>query len=194
MTKYYKDYFWKDGRPQGLSLIPNYISGKAYKIVSDPYYKWITIELYQDGLFASLIYDNQLLNFRHLNSANQMAWEKKMISDVQGKVVSQIRNQDDRLVYLETYQFEKDLCRKCDVSSPHGLLLACHQMFYMELGDAINGVVLFDANQHPVMYKTYEWDPAQREFTELLQETWDMEGQMPNFRFAKPRAEGPAVV
>lgn len=173
MNKHFKDYYWKGGIPQGLSPCDESGTDISYKIVMDPYRKRISIETYAFGVFKNITYDSVLLDFRHLTPANQTAWQKLILEETAEKVISIIKNQDDRVLYLETYIFENGVCRECKVHSPHGPLLAVHKMFYHSLQDPFTGVVLFDANEHPVMYKRYEMDEESKEFTELLQEEWN---------------------
>lgn len=172
--KYYTDYCWDEGIPCGRSPIDNPV-GQTYKIVMDPYRRYIAIEQYIGDRFQKVIYDSTLLNFRSLKIPSQTSWQKETMSDSPDKTVCLIRNQDDRAVYIETYRFEKNLCRECAVASIHGIPLSIHRMFYKAFGDPINGVVLFDMNEHPVMYKLYNTESATGEFSELLLENWDME-------------------
>ncbi|MBA3958590.1 MAG: hypothetical protein H0X51_09410 [Parachlamydiaceae bacterium] len=169
-TKHFQTYQWKNGSPFGTH--PSKQEGNTFKIVSDPYYKRISIEAYFDGVFQEIIYDSALLDFRHLKTPQQYAWQKTVVEESATSSVCLIRNQDDRVLFQETYIFEHGLCRSCKVHSPQGILLSTHQMFYKKLDDEANGVVLFDSRNTPVMYKLYEHDPDSGEFTELLKEEW----------------------
>jgi hypothetical protein len=102
---------------------------------------------------------------------------KKIYMEKDDKGISHgfIRNQDDRLIFIETYRFQEDLCRECRVHSPHSLLLSIHEMHYSHLGDFFDGVILYDSNHHPVMFKRYVFDTKSRQFTDLIEEQWDME-------------------
>lgn len=171
MSKYYRDYVWKEGIPYGINAL-NDDKGPAYKIAMDPYRKRIAIECYEEKQFKAVIYDSALLDFRHLKPAEQTAWQKVMLSESDEKVVSAIYNQDDRLVLIETYHFEGTFCRSCHTTSGHGIALSEQKIFYKNLGDPFNGVVLYDVNSHPVMFKHYENDDS-GEFTELVEEVWD---------------------
>lgn len=177
MTKYYCDYCWKEGSPQGVQEAENISQGDTYKIVSDPYHKRLSIEKYVLGQFSSLIYDSILLDFRHLRKPEQTAWQKLPILEEPQRMVCLIRNQDDRVLYIETHLFEKHLCRSCRVESPQGILLSTHQMFYTALGDPFDGVLLFDAQDKPVMRKSYEFDETAQQFTTLLEENWNLDAQ-----------------
>lgn len=179
MSKYYSDYVWKEGIPCGINALNDY-SGKAYKIAMDPYRKRIAIECYEDKQFKAIIYDSGLLDFRHLKPAEQTAWQKITLSENSEKIISAIYNQDDRLILIETYHFEGKLCRRCISTSGHGIVLSEQKIFYRNLGDPFNGVILYDTNQHPVILKQYELD-EQGEFTDLIEEVWD--GKLINNHF-----------
>jgi hypothetical protein len=174
MTKHYLDYFWKNGLPAGISPVPENHSTISYKIPSDPYHRYISIEKYIEGFFSEIIYDSVLFNFRHLNAANQMSWQKTLIKEQEDLAICHIRNQDDRLILIEEYQFENGLCRQCKAYSPHKILLSIQKIFYKELNDLFDGLILYDSNQHAVMSKKYERDPESREFSTLLEEQWNM--------------------
>ena len=172
MTKYYDDYVWKNGIPYGIRPCEE-ISLLSYKIAADPYNKRISIEQYRNGSFAAVIYDSALFDFRQLKLGEQLAWQKTTISETSTNAVCHIRNQDDRLILVEEYIFEGNRCRKCLTSSPQGIPLSIQEILYKELQDPYNGVVLFDANQHPVMLKEYELDENTGEFSNLLNEQWE---------------------
>jgi hypothetical protein len=175
MSAHYKKYVWKNGIPYGVSAIDvSSQEEETYKIIADPYRKRISIEKYLGGTFSNLIYDSYLLDFRHLKKPELTAWQ---VTSREETHESFIRNQDDRLVFIETYHFQDHLCRGCLVKSPHGILLSTHKMYYHHLGDSFNGVVLFDANEVPVMKKEYEFDSEQQEFTTLIAEQWEVEWQ-----------------
>lgn len=173
MIKYYRNYFWKEAIPYGFQMVTENAE-LSYKIVMDPYRKRISIEKYLRGKFAELIYDSAHLDFRHLKPAQQLAWHKIVVEETPTKVVSAIRNQDDRLVLIETYTFEESFCRQCIARSPQGNFISRQQIYYTALNDSFNGVVLYDSNEHSVMFKRYACDEATGEFTDLLEEQWDM--------------------
>ncbi len=177
MSKFYYDYFWKNGKPYGVGAVhdSSIPEKEVYKVIADPYYKRISLEKYRIGLFESIIYDSALFDFRHLKLAEQLAWQKTLDFEDKDSAISLIRNQDDRIVLKESYTFEALRCRKCQISSPHGIPLGIQHLHYKALGDNINGVVLFDINFHPVMYKLYEIDETSGEFSQLLEEEWNME-------------------
>ncbi len=170
MSKLYKAYKWKNGIPYGIQPFEGQPEGPSYKVISDPYFKRISIEQYDNEHFTKIIYDSALFDFRHLRATEQIAWEKREISPT----VTEIRNQDDRLILVENYTFEENRCRLCEIRSPLGVLLAKQQMLYTALNDPFNGVVLFDINGQPVIQKTYELDETTGEFTRLLAESWDI--------------------
>ncbi len=139
----------------------------------DPYRKRIAIERYILGKFKDIIYDSAFLDFRHLKPAEHTAWQKCILSEDEDSMVAAIYNQDDRLILMEKYMFENKLCRSCIATSAHGIPLSLQKMYYKVLGDTVNGVVLWDINNHPVMFKTYATDEIAGEFTEILEELWD---------------------
>lgn len=175
-SRYFSDYYWKGGIPRGKAPVDK-SSQQSYKIVSDPYYKRISIESYRLGVFDAIIYDSAALDFRHLKQVNMSNWEKTTIFESEEKIICLIRNQDDRILYQEVYHFEQDLCRSCTVMAPQGHILSKQRIFYTSLKDAFNGVVLSDSNNHPVMFKLYEIDSASNAFTDLLKEEWNLEVQ-----------------
>ncbi len=175
MTKYYRDYFWKEGIPYGLDAKENPIDlAESYKIVMDPYRKRISIEKYAFGVFISNIYDSALINFRHLSPVEQQGWQKMPLQEKSNGLDCIIRDQDDRVLFIETYTFEQNYCKKCVAKSPHGIILSFQEMHYKILGDKENEVILYDSNQHPVLQKIYEADPQDGEFTNLIREIRDM--------------------
>lgn len=106
MSKHYQNYLWQDGMPCGLS--PTAPEGMTYKVISDPYHKRISIERYLEGQFLEVIYDSTLFDFRHLRPELQTAWQKTVVSETAEKIISQIRNQDDRLILVEEYLFDNE--------------------------------------------------------------------------------------
>lgn len=178
MTKYYRDYRWEDGVPVGLEAVEEIASQDTYKIVADPYRKRVSIEKYLQGKFSEVIYDSQHLDFRHLKQPEQTAWQKIPIEEDPEKTVCLIRDQNDRVLFIETHYFSGMLCRECRVETPQGVLLSTHKMFYTLLHDPFDGVVLFDSNRHPIMVKKYTYDKDSGEFTTLLEEQWkNLDGQ-----------------
>lgn len=174
MTRYYSDYVWKNGKPYGITPIDTPEKGISYKVVSDPYYKRISIEKYLDLNFTNVVYDSALFDFRSLKPAEQTAWQKSALPENGKNARCAIRNQDDRLILIEEYQFEGIFCRECRSTTPHGVLVAIQKMFYSSLKDPFNGVVLYDINEHPVIFKRYDIDSLTKDFSELIEEEWDM--------------------
>lgn len=171
MNKYYRNYFWKEGIPYGIGGAHEDLNQReSYKIVMDPYRKRISIEKYIFQKYLSTIYDSALLNFRHLNPIEQQSWQKEVISETAETTQCLIRDQDDRVLFIESYFFEDNYCKKCEAHSPHGILLSIQHMQYQILGESENSVTLMDANEHPVLKKIYEADPVSGEFTNLLKE------------------------
>ncbi len=175
MSKYYKDYLWKDGIPYGVEAIAEITKNDSYKIVADPQNKRISIEKYLQGSFSTVIYDSLLLDFRHLKQPEQLAWQKIPINESQDLMVCLIRNEEDRVLFMETHVFVSSLCRECHVSSPQGISLSIHKMFYKSLGDSFDGIILYDQNEHPVMCKHYAFDEITQQYTTLQKEEWQME-------------------
>lgn len=174
MIKFFRDYFWKKGKPYGRELAePG--NGIAYKIVTDAYGKRYSIEKYQNGKFDRVVYDSLLLDFRHLTPADQMAWQKEVLFEDETVAKCLLRNQEDRAILLETHCFDNQRCRSCQISSIHGLPLSLHRMYYQALHDPFDGVVLYDLENRPVMLKTYQTDLQTGEFSLLLSEEWDMQ-------------------
>jgi hypothetical protein len=174
LSKSFEDYVWKNGKPYGIAKKPSHKNDISYKIIADPYYKRISIEKYNEGSFISIIYDSAIFDFRHLKPAEQNAWQKIIFKDNEIKTTCHIRNQDDRLILIEEYAFENNLCRECRSFSPHEVQISSQKMYYKMFNDPFNGSVLFDTNDHIVMYKTYQADPLTNEFSDLLTEEWDM--------------------
>jgi hypothetical protein len=172
MTKQYQDYFWKEGIPYGIH--PTTLEdSESYTIAMDPYRKRISVEKYLQGEFNRVIYDSAFINFRKLQPMHQTAWQKSTIKKEKNREVCLIRDQDNRIVLIETYHFKDNFCLECQIESPHGFFLATQKMFFEELNDHFNGVILFDANHHPVMGKSYEIDKKTGLFTNVLTEEWN---------------------
>jgi hypothetical protein len=175
MSIHFKHYIWKEGIPVGIGSTDPAFSADSFKIISDPYRKRISIEKYQYNDFDKIIYDSALMNFKDLKKPEQVAWELKITENKNGISQGWLRNQDDRLIAIETYQFDETLCRTCKVHSPHGFFISLHRMYYTHLGDSFDGVILFDANDKPVMFKRYAFDNQTLQFSELIEEQWNME-------------------
>lgn len=174
MVQHYSDYIWNNGLPQGTKSTSENIFKQEiyYKIPSDPYHKRVVIEKYIENHFSDVIYDSALFDFRHLKQGDQLAWQKTPIHETHNTAICHIRNQDDRLILMEEYRFEKELCRECRAFSPLGVLVSIQKIFYVALNDPFNGVVLFDSNDHIVMSKHYEFDEETKTFSQLLSESW----------------------
>lgn len=150
----YKDYCWKEGKPVGIGKTSEEAS-VYYRIISDPYQKWISIELYRKGVFAALLYDSRLLDFRKLHAAEQIAWRKELSK----KGEAWIYNEDDRLILRESYTESS-----CEIYSPHGFFLCRYQLL-----KKVARVILVDSHSHPVLVQQYRTCEG-GEFRELLQE------------------------
>ncbi len=117
---HYSDYYWDKGMPVGIGKGLE----QSYRIVHDPYYRWISIEHYLNGVYERTVYDSHLLNFRHINPVEQATWQKIPIKQSEAEVICLIRNQDDRALVLETHYFEGHRCRECHARSVHGILVS----------------------------------------------------------------------
>lgn len=180
MLKHYRNYYWEDALPKGLSPVdlnedPQAIS---YKIISDPYHKWISIEKYLGKAFQKVVYDTALFDFRCLKPEKHIAWQKTPSGESEDG--SLIRNQDDRIVLFELYSFVGNRCSKCFASTPHGFPVSTQRIYWKALGDLVDGVALFDQEGRPVMYKLYKTDPETGEFSELIEEKWKMQHEDPS--------------
>lgn len=177
MLKYFLKYIWKNGIPYGITpLSESDIQTKtSFKLVADPYKKHITIEKYVQGNFDSIVFDSQLINFKKLKPEFQTVWSKEVIRESVDEMSCLIRDQDDRIIYIEEYQFTDNICRKCLIKSPLHIDLAYQAILLKKFGDPFNGVVLFDRELVPVMYKEYQVEEESCQFMELLKEEWKIE-------------------
>lgn len=171
MADYFRNYTWSKGKPQGEGTRSDLGNEPAYRIITDPYHKWYTVEEYADGLFRSSVYDSRLLDFRHLNPQSQVAWQEVPLRDTAEGKVYLIRNGDDRVIILEEFRFRAGRCEECRLLSPQGLYLGRHRMRYRDWGDAFDGVTLEDATGRRVMEKRYSLGPN-GEFEKVLVEEW----------------------
>lgn len=174
MSKHYKQYFWKEGIPIGCGSCDPAQSEESFKVIADPYKKRISIEKYRHQIFECLVYDSALLNFKDLKKPEQAAWQISTTC-INGLSQGWLRNQDDRLIAIETYMFTGNLCRECKVHSPHGIFISTHRMYYKHLGDPFDGVILYDTHEKPVMFKCYVFDPQTDQYSDLIEEQWNME-------------------
>ncbi|CDZ80419.1 hypothetical protein BN1013_00931 [Candidatus Rubidus massiliensis] len=172
---FYLDYYWKNGRPIGYNKTQQSKVKKAFKIVSDPYFKRISIEKYENGIFLTTIYDSILLDFRKLKPEFQLAWKKTKKMEESTYIINTIQDLEDRTILLEKCLFKDNLCHKCSLYSCHDVLLSTHQLYYKHLGDPFNGIILYDTEGKIVMKKTYEICQETFEFSELIEENWVFE-------------------
>lgn len=161
MIKKFKSYYWKEGKPYGRE------KGDKFKIVVDPYHKRYSIEEYEKGEYKRVIYDSNLLDFRSLKDPRQASWLKEPF----GENSSLLRNQDDRVVLIEKYEFKGDKCSLCRYLSPQGIEIAFHKISLRDWGDPFDGVTLYDLNDMPIMQKKYTIEKG--EFLDLLEENWN---------------------
>lgn len=172
MNKYFRSYYWDNGRPRGMDVVMS-PEGTTYKVVVDPYYKRYTLERYDGEKFVDIIYDSALYDFRWLKPQEQAAWHKETIEETEDQSTCLIRNQDDRVIAVERYSFELGLCRCCEISYPSGQIIATQHIRYTKLGEEEDTVTLMDRLGNPVVIKTYEADEATGEFTNMLSEVWN---------------------
>lgn len=172
MHKFYRDYYWENGRPRGQDLQQTQ-EEICYRIVVDPYYKRYSIEKYENQQFLDVIYDSALFDFRWLKPQEQVAWQKVKVVENEKEMTCLIKNQDDRVIAVEKYYFEEDLCRRSEMFYPNGKQLATQVISYTKLGDEKNLVILLDAYSHPVVIKEYEADEDTGEFSLMIKEDWN---------------------
>ncbi len=151
-------YRWERGKPIGEKL-----SESGFRILSDPYGKRFMIEEVAVGDFQRIIYDSLLFDFRKLQEREQVGWSKEWISDEQLLV----RDRDHLPLFIETYQYEGDRPKSCQLSTPHGLLFANQEI----ISDPFHGVILKDLLGQVIMKKEYEVDDN-GEFTTLLKQEY----------------------
>lgn len=164
----YKDYYWKNGKPYGKDPIDP-ASESSFRVVVDPYYKRFSLEHYTKGKFNKLLYDSALFDFRALRKPELAIWHREAIDEEN----SLIRNEEDRVILVESYLFDGDFCRSCLIVTPYAIPVAYQRMYYEHLGDGFNGVRLFDAENMLVMEKIYKMHENGHEFGELISESWD---------------------
>lgn len=169
----YKEYFWKEGVPIGKGQVDISIAPLSYKIIADPYRKWISIEKYKEGNFLAVVYDSALFDFRWLKQPERALWEKIPVKNSPSEAF--IKNHDDRIINRETYTFQKNRCIKALLHSPHGFPVGVQRIFYKECSDPVNGVALYDTEGLIVMCKTYTLDPESGEFDHVIEEEWNHE-------------------
>lgn len=157
MHHYFRDYLWKDGKPYGVHKTPFSSEAILYRLVSDPYQKWITIEIYNKGSFQNILYDSRFLDFRKLTPTNQNAWRRQSVDETEAWIF----NEDDRLILKEVCLYKEEICREVKIYSPYHLLICCYEM---EEGPA-GPVSLWDSNGHRVMSRTF--DSSKNKFKEV---------------------------
>lgn len=174
----YRDYFWKNGRPQGKGKLPKITSPSpsstelSYVIRTDPYNKRFSVELYQGTELKEVVYDSLLLDFRRLKLSEQQGWQRELIKQTPTRSLFWIRNQEDRAILREKLDFKESQCKRCRIYGPQGLLLAMQTMYYTILGDGWDGTLLYDRHKHLVLAKHYRAG-VDGTFEELLEERSD---------------------
>lgn len=170
MFPYCTDYTWKEGLPYPKDDVDPSKEQTTYRIVHDPYHKRITIERYTNGRFDCVGYDSALLDFRHLSEATQTAWRQKVEEER-----TLLYDEHDRLLLIETYQFDQGRCIICQLAAPQGIPIGQQRLYYEDRKDPFSGVVLSDLFLKPVLLKRYALS-SDGEFTTLLEERWDLLG------------------
>lgn len=163
---FYKDYFWSSFKPKGTHKLSSHKEAPlCYKIVSDPYGKRYSIEQYKNGLFYKIFYDSALFDFRHLlaNDPTKAVWHTEIIETFK----AHIRDEYDRLILIESYTFNESLCRETTFTTPHGIFIGRQKMFYTKLNDPLDGVVLFDQANKPVLIQLYHTDNVSGAYTKI---------------------------
>lgn len=169
---YFLDYYWKDGQPYGIGTKDPLL---GFNIVKDPYRKRISIEYFTQGKFSSLIYDSNLFDFRKLKPEAQIAWQKEFIKEEEGKVHYLIKDQEDRTILFEVSHFVEGVCRLTECYYPTQILLCRQKLFYKNLGDTFNGVLLEDTKKKPILLKEYDLNLETEEFQNVVKEVWNFE-------------------
>lgn len=164
------NYRWDHGTPKGLKKISEPTCGPYYTVVGDPYRKRFSIEKFVNKKFDSIVYDSALFDFRHLKPEHQATWEKIALEESKEEASYLIRDHYGRAIVVEKYTFKEDRCIQCHAYYPDGPLLSQQKMFYQELGDPFNGVILYDRERRSIVRKEYLVENGQ--FTELLHEDW----------------------
>ena len=154
----YTDYVWKEGIPKGIAG-----PQPRYEIITDPYGKRYLI-LDQNH---QLIYDSNVIDFRHLNPRHQQGWSRDALNEDQFLV----RDRDHFPLFIEHHFFKEGLPIECKFYSLSRVLIAVQKIHYVHLGEANNSVTLCDIEGKPILKKEYVVND-QLEFTTLLSTTF----------------------
>jgi hypothetical protein len=174
----FKNYYWSKGKPIGESPLSEKSEGEGFRIFSDPYRKWLTIERYWDLQFQEVVYDSRWIDFRKLKLQEHRAWRKEIVEETPEQSAFWIRNEEDRVIFKEVCHFEHQECTSCSVYTPNHFLLCTHQLYYRKKGCKINGIVLQDRCQKIVFYRIYR-DYQEGQFVDLLKEEWECRNSAP---------------
>jgi len=178
---HFENYVWKNGIPRGKRVVDCPTQANiSYRIVHDPYYKRISIERYQKGLWKDIVYDSLSFDFRIIRQSNhekqiQEEWERIPLQTESNETLYLIRNREDRPIYIEKMTFEDSRPRQCTIYSPQRQLLATHTLWYEDKKDPFNGVIVYDQLGKAVVKKIYEFDKEECQFTTLISEHWALE-------------------
>jgi hypothetical protein len=170
---WFLDYYWSNGVPKGLKPLDT-PAECCFKIFSDPYRKRYIIEKYNKTLFQGIVYDSYLFDFRSLKKKEeQEGWMREKVTESLETQRNIIRALDERVLLVEDAQFQESRCASCRWLSPHGIWLATQIMCRVDQGRPFDGAALYDTENHPVVIKKYQIDPATGEFTYLIEEVWE---------------------
>jgi hypothetical protein len=172
MIPHFKDYCWCQGKPVGISKTSKE-TAQSFKIIGDAYHKRFSVERYEMGRFASVVYDSSLFDFRLLKKADEAGWQRETIEETGTHTLSLIRNMEERVILIEKAFFENNICRLCKIYSPQSIEIASQDICFRSRGDAFDGVMLKDILGRFILIKHYALDPETQEFGTLLDEIWD---------------------
>lgn len=176
----FRDYSWDKGRPIGRIRCAAKETPISYKIVHDPYYKRICIERYAWGLFQESIYDSCLLDFRSFRQGKEpVAWERQLIQETDKELRFLVKDEEDRVRFLENHTLESGRTVKGEIFSMHGLFLCSHHLFWRDKGDAWNGLQIWDREGRLVLTKNYTLTPNTGDFADLIAEKWGNDENAP---------------
>ena len=170
---YFKEYIWNKGRPMGLKGCDPQKTPLSYKIVHDPYYKRICVEKYAFLRFQETVYDSLLLDFRSFRQGKEpAAWERQLLQETETLLQFIVKDEEDRVRFLETHILEAGRTVKGETFSMHGIFLCSHQLFWQSQGDSWTGLQIWDREKNLVLTKRYTTAADSEEFAELIAEKW----------------------
>jgi hypothetical protein len=168
---FFTNYYWEKGRPKGTGLAKK-PEKNCFRIITDAYFKRYIVERYDQGLYQETLYDSFLLDFRKLDSKNQLGWQKVCVFSTKEKEIHRLLDLEERTILVETSYFKEGLCLLTESHHPQGTLVCKNQLLYKQFGDNINGSMLLDRGGRVVALKEYKFC-QERVFTDLLYENWE---------------------